>query len=285
MSAIYLGTEAPLNTKRLEQILESGPTYQELSSDDRPTFQRIHSLTIHDFKAQQAVVENHLSHAVEQYNAGLVVIDSVAANFRAYHNSSTSTGLKQRAAELIRLGAILRRLAKERNIAVIVTNQVSDRFVSNLLRPRDGDRRTSSPATSTAPACQSQPASSVAAKQNPVLTLDHQQCFFTGWGNDSDTRFDLKNPALGLAWANQLSARVVLKLGKDSARTVDAIGKRKRCVSLVFSSWGPPSKESVQYSIEMQGVVSGADQKTIREHEELLDETLWDIADEDEEFP
>ena len=281
-SAIYIGTEAPLNTKRLEQILETHPKYQELPKFEQPTFDQILSLTVHDFQEQQSAVEDRLPHALEHCNAGLVVIDSIAANFRAYHNSATSSGLTQRATELIRLGSNLRRLAKLHDLAVVVTNQVSDRFVSNLMQTSDAILRTSSPAPSSTAASQSS-----LSIRNLKLTLDHQQAFFTGWGDDPDTRNDdAKNPALGLAWANQLSARVVLKLGGDNIRAYNAAGKRRRFVSLVFSPWSESTRTPLEYSIETHGLVHVKEEKKIVEDDdEVLEEVFLKNAEEDEEFP
>ncbi|RMZ91178.1 hypothetical protein DV736_g1572, partial [Chaetothyriales sp. CBS 134916] len=281
-SAIYIGTEAPLNTKRLEQVLEMHPHFRDLPSSVRPSFDRIHCLTVHDFNTQQLIIDHHLQRAVQEYNAGLVVIDSITANFRAYHNSSTSSGLAQRAIELNRLGAILRRVAREHQLAVIVTNQVSDRFVDNILRAPDSVWRTSSPVPSSAAPSQSSTAS---LTQNAKLTLDYQQDFFTGWSHDAHSRNEeLKNPALGLAWANQLSARVVLKFENDNIHSHRGLGKRHRTLSLVFSPWSAPTQLPVTYSIEAQGVAH-VDEATPQDHDELLREALWEIDEENEEFP
>jgi DNA repair protein RAD57 len=264
---------------RLEQMLRTHPTHQALTAEDRPSFDRIHSLTVHDFQAQQSVIENHLQRAVEQYNVGLVVIDSIAANFRAYHNSSTSTGLTQRAGELIRLGGTLRRLARIYSMAIVVTNQVSDRFTKNGLPNSDINLRTSSPAPpSSAP---SQSSSTMIG--NTRLTLDYQQSFFTGWGDDVGTKeTDLKSPALGLAWANQISARVVLKLAPDGPHALNMDGKRRRFCNVVFSPWSQPTT-SVEYSIEAHGITS-----TPREPDQRYGASLdgvWEDDVADEEYP
>ena len=49
----------------------------------------------------------------------------------------------------------------------------------------------------------------------PALLLDHQQRWFTGWGDDylhhyHGTSMSMKTPSLGLVWGTQLSARVAL---------------------------------------------------------------------------
>ena len=70
------------------------------------------------------------------------------------------------------------------------------------------------------------PAQSLAAAAAPstptphpsALTLDHQQRFFTGWGDTppsshtADPAHDpnLKTPSLGLVWANQIACRIAL---------------------------------------------------------------------------
>ena len=74
------------------------------------------------------------------------------------------------------------------------------------------------------------------------LALDHQQRFFTGWGDDpAATNF--KTPSLGLTWTIQLATRIALlkdpiyedkvyQLGEDR----NIIGW-KRTMRAVFSAW------------------------------------------------
>ena len=285
-AAIYLSTEDKLNTTRLEQILKSRPIYGQLPLQDRPSFDHVHSMTITNLEAQQQIIEFQLPIAVKRYNVGLVVLDSVAANFRADHETSTASGLVDRAADLMRLGALLRRVAVEDNVAVVVVNQVSDRFAENTLSLPSDRLRSSSPAITSTPASQSSSFSaSLLLERNAKMTLDHQQRFFTGWGDKPGARQEnLKTPALGLAWANQISARVVLKMqGEGSQQLQTAPGtKRRRFMNLVFAPWTPSSARPVEYSIETHGIVSVEDQKQVDEFGELLEEGLWD---EDEEFP
>jgi DNA repair protein RAD57 len=40
--------------------------------------------------------------------------------------------------------------------------------------------------------------------------LDHQQRWFTGWGDDRYADYGLKTPSLGLIWSTQISARIAL---------------------------------------------------------------------------
>ena len=283
-SAIYLSTEDKLNTTRLEQILNTHPVYSQLPSGEQPSFNRIHSMEIHNLEVQQQIIEYQLPIAVKRYDVGLVVLDSVAANFRADHETATVTGLVDRAADLMRLGVLLRRIATENNVAVVVANQVSDRFADRMSNLTSDTFRSSSPAISSTPASQGSSFSgSLLSERNAKMTLDHQQRFFTGWGDRPRAREDnLKTPALGLAWANQISARIVLKVQAEGSHSKQAVGKRRRFMSLVFAPWTAPNLRPLEYSIETHGIMSVEDSKQGDEFNDLLEENLWDG---DEEFP
>ncbi|MBE3043972.1 hypothetical protein IMZ48_15650, partial [Candidatus Bathyarchaeota archaeon] len=43
-----------------------------------------------------------------------------------------------------------------------------------------------------------------------ALLLDHQQRWFTGWGDDPFADYVLKTPSLGLVWSAQVACRVAL---------------------------------------------------------------------------
>lgn len=280
-AAIHISTENPLNTARLQQILDTHPYYTQLSDDQKPSFDHVHAMVVTTLEHQQYVVENILPGAVAQYNAGLVVVDSVAANFRADRETTTANGLVDRAADLNKLGSILRKLAVEKRVAVVVANQVSDRFADSLILPTQAVVQSSSPATATASPSQS---ISRRAERDVMLTLDHQSRFFTGWGDKpASMPQELKTPALGLAWANQIDARIVLKVDSQSSFNASN-GKRQRFMNVVFAPWTDQKLEPLEYTIEAQGLVATADAAKANEHSELLDESLW-TDDGDEEFP
>ncbi|EXJ61102.1 hypothetical protein A1O7_05255 [Cladophialophora yegresii CBS 114405] len=289
-SGIFITSEGPLNTKRLNQMLAS---YADLLPEQRPSLDQIHTITVTDLEAQEHILRYQLPVAVPRYNVGLVVLDSVTANFRAEYGTRTAAQLAERAAELTNLGNTLRQIAVEHDVAVVVTNQVSDRFddSKHLFR--------SSPATASSPATPSEnlpPA--VAERRQMTQSLDHQQRFFTGWGDDKGTtqHEQMKTPALGLAWANQISARIVLKMESERQEYVGgSIWKDKkpsRTFAVVFAPWAPTTKPPIRYEIAARGIVSTAEPEKLVEaprvahegHAELLDETLW-ATDEDEEFP
>ncbi|KAK5302700.1 DNA repair protein rhp57 [Exophiala xenobiotica] len=290
--SIYVSTEAPLNTARLKQMLISHPEYERLDPADRPSLDYVHAIGTNDLEAQEHILRYQLPVAIQRLNIGLIVLDSVAANFRAEHESRTAAGLAERATALGKLGLTLRRVAIENNAVVVVTNQVSDRFdeVRSILR-------SSSPANSSPSMSTANPTSTVAELRRETQSLDHQQRFFTGWGDDRDEqRNQLKNPALGLAWANQISARIVLKMESERQEYLGGNiwkdKKKARTLRVVFAPWVRTTRSPIRYEIGLQGIVSVVEDELHGEaqgppdgkHTELLDEEFWP-TDEDEEFP
>lgn len=121
--------------------------------------------------------------------------------------------MARRGKDLVVLAGALRALAIKHNLAVVVANQVSDRFThsSGNSSGGSGGRET--------------------------MGLDFQSRWFSGWGEDPNGE-DAKVPALGLVWANQLAGRIVLR------RTVDAeSGDWRRWVRVVFAAWTRAGEE------------------------------------------
>ncbi|KAL4989369.1 P-loop containing nucleoside triphosphate hydrolase protein [Aspergillus falconensis] len=276
-SAIYISTEAPLATNRLSQLIECHPYLSTLSREHAPSLGRILSINAMDLESQDHILNYQLPVAIKRYDVGLVVIDSITSNYRAEHTSHDLSGLSTRSGELAKLGQMLRNLAASEDIAIVVANQVSDRFEGDapLPFPRVTGNQTpmSSPATQqardyhTGLDCEAAasplprvrpsepgnvelnqhtlvipqstpnfPSSSPLPTQddqpqfdgsylvgnpvrNEILSLQHQQRFFTGWGDSQPLahstpgfrRSTLKTPTLGLVWTTQISCRIALK--------------------------------------------------------------------------
>jgi DNA repair protein RAD57 len=281
-SAAYISTEDPLNTQRLEQMLRYHPYYDNVPLEEQPSFDRVHAMMIKNIEELQRLVEIRLPAFVENLKVGLVILDSVAANFRADRETTTSSGLMNRAVDLNKLGNTLRKLAVEQRVAVVVANQVSDRFQESLILPTQDIFRSSSPASSSATPSQS---NLRRAERDAKMTLDHQSRFFSGWGDQPvSTNEDPKNPALGYAWTNQLDARISLKVESRSFADKNADGKRRRFMNVVFAPWTDAKINALEYSIERQGLVARPENPISNEHNDLLDESLWN-DDGDEEFP
>lgn len=296
---MYISTESPLNTKRLLQILTTNPTYTSLDPSNRPSLGRVLCIPVNDVEAQEHIIEFQVPLAVQQHGIGLIVVDSIAANYRAEYETKTRDGLAERAWDLGRLGKILRTIAVDENVAVIVTNQVSDRFDDSTQRlTPDLARYSSSPTSSSTSMQQIRRARAVenlatVTRNDQAMSLDHQQRFFTGWGSDpAIQREDMKTPALGLVWANQISARIVLKMEGGpiySGGNIWHDRKRRRFLSVIFAPWVEATQKPVEYEIKMEGVTS-ISEKALEDpvgiDPALLDPSLWGFDDgDDEEYP
>ncbi|KJX93147.1 DNA repair protein RAD57 [Zymoseptoria brevis] len=278
-SSLYISTEAPLQTTRLTQILTTHPHLSSLPSSSKPTLSHIHSTHIHDLEAQDHILRYQVPVAIRQHNVRLLVIDSVAANFRAESltaNDGQRKGgvgnLAKRSAQLAQMGALLRDLARETGVAVVVANQVADRFSaadngrlnSSLRAPtqsstQDSSHRANSPSGRAQQQHHRQPDPKPPPKRQvglfsttDPLSLDHQQNFFTGWG-DEESQTNLKTPSLGLTWTNQLSTRIAwIKIpiyDYQNGRGEEGDGREvnvkwARRVKVVFSGWAPAAGES-----------------------------------------
>ena len=277
-SAIYISTEGALKPIRLIEILNSHPEYANLSAEEKPSTDHIHTVTINSLETQQNLVEYKVPQVVEDHNVGLIIIDSVTANFRAETETSSAARLADRSSELIRLGGFLRSLARKNNLAVVVANQVSDRFSESLLQPTQDMLRSSSSSSPALPSTQ-------LAERNAKMTLDHQQRFFTGWGDKpNDQLHNPKTPALGLSWATQLDARVCCHCDEVKAKENDTFPARRRFLNTVFAPWTDQKSQPVEFTLEAHGVAAKKRDPKQQELEELLDDSLWQDAD-DEEFP
>jgi len=264
-AALYISTEAPLQTTRLSQILRSNPSISALESKDRPSLNRIHSTHIHDLEAQEHILRYQVPVVIQRHNIGLIVIDSIAANLRPEFSGGRSKGggpepLAQRSVQLQQLGNLLRGLARKHDLAVVVANQVSDRIV-NPSTTFVGPSSQPYPPANTPSATQSQRSSqhqsqttnpqqpalepqhsaitsappSISLSTDDPLSLDHQQCFFSGWGDTftNAATANLKTPSLGLVWTNQLDMRVALLKEREHGSEA----KWKRQMKVAFSSW------------------------------------------------
>ncbi|KAK4154293.1 DNA repair protein rhp57, partial [Chaetomidium leptoderma] len=220
--ALYISTEAPLSTRRLAQMLSANPVLQRLPPSQRPSLDNIISTITPDLESQDHILTFQVPVEVERRGIGLIVIDSVAANYRAEFERSAAgrhgSNMAARSAELVKLGMQLRGLAQQHSLAVVVANQVADRFTNTTpassLRqhhhhhhhPQQQQTQESPLATRSTnhhhhrpPQQQSQPPQTAETS----LTLDHQQRWFTGWGDNpfpthsSSASSSLKTPSLG----------------------------------------------------------------------------------------
>ncbi|KAI6914064.1 hypothetical protein KC318_g4746, partial [Hortaea werneckii] len=83
-AALYISTEAPLQTTRLNQLLERHPKLAALPQENRPSLSKIQSTRVHDLEAQDHILRFQVPALLSRPNSniGLLVIDSIAANYR-----------------------------------------------------------------------------------------------------------------------------------------------------------------------------------------------------------
>lgn len=268
---MYISTEAPLPTSRLKQILAAHPVFR--SHEAPPTLSRILGIQTPDLESQEHIITYQLPIAIARHDVGLVVIDSIAANYRAERSgSSAPAALAERSGQLSRLGSQLQELARRFNCAIVLSNQVADRFAPVPSMPPSSASRLEI-ATSSSP----QPPSSIPQQVrsfNP-LTLDHQLRFFSGWGSHPNlSHHNLKSPSLGLVWANQLACRLVLLKDASPAQGIggsqsrETLGgesadwtpmKWRRWLKVAFAAWADATEgadEDVEFEIWAGGVRS-----------------------------
>lgn len=246
-----------------------------------PSLSRILSIQTPDLESQDHILRYQLPVAIKRHNIGIVVIDSITANFRAEFErrgggrvKEGAAAMAKRSALLVEMGALLKEIARREQVAVVVANQVADRFrhvvtsdpatAAPSQTPSAPSSSGNASASTTSNASQSARTEHVAADGDP-FTLDYQQRWFTGWG-DEHAGYDppsanLKTPSMGLVWANQIDARIALikrrRRGPGPLPLLDQQGPR-RFLKVVFAPWARDNagEKGTEFVIETRGLRS-----------------------------
>jgi DNA repair protein RAD57 len=264
----------------------------------KPTLDSVHCIVVNDLEAQDHILRFHLPVQIQKHGIRLIILDSVAANYRAeFERRGVSGGqnsganMAQRSGELVKLGQLLRDVAREYKIAVVVANQVADRFTGHSNHESDMSNGNSSPvihrnATQSSPLARrgvqtaGYPSSSLApppnssaiplpASQRPFsttpdpLSLDHQQRWFTGWGDDpspySLISKNMKTPSLGLVWTTQIACRIALIKRPVYGRAivveeedVPSLRRWRRWMKVVFAPHARESGAGLRGAVEFE---------------------------------
>ena len=175
--------------------------------------------------------------------------------------------MAKRGTQLVQLGALLRDLARMEGIVVVVANQVADRFTR--APSNNVSRTTSANSQGNARDTTPQPTQDLDLILSPdPLALDHQQKWFTGWGDTQDEpEQSQKTPSLGLVWTNQIACRIALikkpvfgnrqPVGDEQWNGEDEnhILKWRRWMKVVFATWAQPSEgKGVEFEIRGSGI-------------------------------
>ncbi|EAU88150.2 Rad51B protein [Coprinopsis cinerea okayama7 len=253
-AACYLTTSSKLPTSRLSQMLQSNENLSKDSCD----LAHVHTIRVNTTPMLTNVLMNLLPNFIQQqqttsHPVKLLVIDALAELFRSTEKMSKTT-LFDRSKELNQLALDLHALATRHNIAVVVLNEVIDRFERGRLSSKAGE-----------------------------LVYSDQSRFF---GTSSSVPGEnTKEASLGLVWANAVNARIMMSrtgrrryldeneihqkrtrmqssdgaLASSSAPSTSSTGQSDeqstliRRLSIVFSSVSPPS--SMDYIVTHKGVV------------------------------
>jgi len=311
-STLYISTESALPTTRLSQLLRTHPVL--VSADPKPTLDKVISIVTPDLESQDHILRYQVPVAVRRHGIRLIILDSVAANYRAeFERSGAGNGQKsganmaQRSSDLVKLGQLLRDLARDENCAVVVANQVADRFSGGGASPMLNRATQSSPlarrgAGNLPDSSMGGPASSFAATSAEhdsnatfpfkstldPMSLDHQQRWFTGWGDDPRPSHlaikNMKTPSLGLIWTTQIACRIALikrpvygpgiVADEENERGEPVLRKWRRWMKVVFAPHVAPSGPGLEGSVEFE--IRGEGMKAVRKKGKSND-------DEDEE--
>ncbi|TVY22724.1 DNA repair protein rhp57 [Lachnellula hyalina] len=280
---IHIHRIRPPHNPDSPQLLRTHPVLT--SSNPKPTLDNVISIVTPDLESQDHILRFQVPVAISRHSVRLIILDSVAANYRAEFERPGGVGnganMAQRSSELIKLGQLLRTIAREHNIAIVVANQVADRFSNTsgsvgsspvLNRTTQSSplaRRSAGTSTSPSSSLAAPPPTPFAGTPDP-MSLDHQQRWFTGWGDDPHpspvSLQNLKTPSLGLIWTTQIAFRIALikkpvygpGLVADEEELV--LQKWRRWMKVVFAphvaASGPGVQGAVEFEIRGMGIAA-----------------------------
>ena len=159
-SAIYISTESGgLETRRLHDIID-GINERHAEKNNMPLVSgnNVRCYNCFDNEELLHIMQYQLPIAIEKHSVGLLLIDSIAAHYRAeVSNIRDESDALARTQSLITIARIIRTLASRYKLAVVVANQVADRFSRSLGKDTQLD---------------------------PFM-FDHQLRWYSGWTNES----------------------------------------------------------------------------------------------------
>jgi DNA repair protein RAD57 len=205
--------------------------------------------------------------------------------------------MAQRSSELVKFGQLLRDLARDENCAIVVANQVADRFSgggspvlnramqsSPLARRSAGNMPDSSMGAplSSLPGVGGETENNIAIPFKSTMdpmSLDHQQRWFTGWGDDPHPSHlsiqNMKTPSLGLIWTTQIACRIALikrpvygpgiVADEENERGEPVLRKWRRWMKVVFAPHVAPSGPGLECAIEFE--IKGEGMRSVKKKE------------------
>ncbi|EJD02087.1 P-loop containing nucleoside triphosphate hydrolase protein [Fomitiporia mediterranea MF3/22] len=184
-SACYLTTHAKLPTKRLNQLILNHPllspslcSLSDIHTVSAPTIEFL----LHTLRNTFPALQDELRKDAKRKPVRLIVIDSISTLFNTPEKSSSVT-LFERSKALYELSNVMHTIAARDNIAFVVVNEVTDVFNDYY------------------------PAAQDDASKGDIIYRDQAK-----WFNSAHfiPRESTKEARLGLVWANQVNARIML---------------------------------------------------------------------------
>lgn len=206
-SAVYIHSEGPFPSSRLEQLTAEYP-----SSEREEIKTHIHTIRIKDSEDQYRVLAYQLPAFLEmQRRPGrkrvrVVVVDSISA---IYRSEPTQPGKRyEKMSQICEIGTRLKKMASEHGVAIVAVNQVSDVPTSNTNSNLD----------------------QLESWMDFQLVNNKENNHMIGLYIQSL----LKKPVLGLSWSNAVNTRIRLARSPmlESMQT-------RRVLFLEFSSAAP----------------------------------------------
>jgi hypothetical protein len=176
-------------------------------------------ITVPDLDTQYQVLHLQLPILLSRNKIRLVIIDSIAANFRVAYSSSNGSTLLQRSKELCKLGTKLKEISDHFQLPIVCVNQVSDLFSKNDIRDYTGN------------------------KDDNFWEYDYyQKQFLAGKGS--------KIPALGLVWSNTINSRIMLS--RADRTLVCNEDNNQRTITLMMAPYAP--RRWGEFYIDFEGI-------------------------------
>ncbi|KAF4576859.1 hypothetical protein EYR36_004839 [Pleurotus pulmonarius] len=245
-SACYITTSSTLPTPRLLQILNAHP----LLSSTFCSLSNVHTISTPDINSLLQILSTTLLQFLARKSndrpVKLIVIDALAELFHTTTQTTTNT-LVERSRSVSEISASLHALASKYQVAILVLNEVVDVFARQI-NPE--------------------------GLENDLLYFEQSKWFSRAHSIPSEGS---KEVSLGLVWANQVNARILLsRTGRRRYISEDDLGARAlkpardtaairshqtstdqeptliRRITVIFSSVAPPA--SLDYIVTEAGV-------------------------------
>jgi RecA/RadA recombinase len=115
--ALYISTSGRFSIRRLERLLPNSTEFMD----------HIHILHIRDLETQLHLLKYQIPLFIQRHNIKLLVIDSIAPNFRGMEEGGSEDVIK-RAGYIYETGQVLAELASKCSMVVLLLNEVSAQF-------------------------------------------------------------------------------------------------------------------------------------------------------------